>query len=97
MRNQRESPEKRMRERIREERKETSIKPSTRTLNKDMRDQVEAKGESEQAKAKSYTGETTVRKNQQVGKEETESQVVRTGKEADERKRKRGDRPKAKA
>ena len=49
LRNQRESPVKRLWERNREERKETYRKPSTRTSNEDMRDQVQVKRENVKA------------------------------------------------
>ena len=65
-------------------------KAKYKNLDADRRNQVGDIGENDKAKAKACTGESAVRKNQQVGKEETESQVVRTGKEADERKLKKG-------
>ena len=61
MSNQRESPVERLWERNRKGRKETNRKPSTETWKIDIRDQVEKKGESEKAKAKTHTGKTTVR------------------------------------
>ena len=61
MSNQRETPVERLWERSREERKETNRKPSTRTWKKDMRDQVQEKGESDKTRIKSHTGETTER------------------------------------
>ena len=50
-----ESPVKQLWERNREERKETNRKPSTRTCKSGMRDQVEVKRESVEAKAKTST------------------------------------------
>ena len=61
MSDQRETPVERLWERNREERKETNRKPSTRTWKKDMRNQVQEKGESDKMKIKSHTGKTTVR------------------------------------
>ena len=58
---QRETPVEQLWERSREERKETNRKPSTRTRKKDMRNQVQEKGESDKTKVKSHTGKTTVR------------------------------------
>ena len=46
------------------ERKRTA-KPSTRTWKEDMRDQVREKGETEEARAETGTGEATVRRNRE--------------------------------
>ena len=61
MSDQRETPVEQLWERSRDERKETNRKPSTRTWNEDMRNQVQEKGESDKMKIKSHTGKTTVR------------------------------------
>ena len=47
--------------RIREGRKETNRKPSTKTWKEGTRDQAGEKGESEEAKAEARTGKTTER------------------------------------
>ena len=55
-------------ERIREGRKETNRKPSTGTWKEGMRNQAGEKGETEEARVESGTGEATVRR----GREEKE-------------------------
>ena len=57
-----ESPVEQLWERNREERKETNRKLSTRICKVGMRDQVEEKGENEEAKAETCTGLTAVRR-----------------------------------
>ena len=61
----REAPEEQLWERIREGRKETNRKPSTRTRAEDMRNQVGEKGETEEARAEAGVGEATVRRNRE--------------------------------
>ena len=52
-------------ERSWEGRKETNRKPSTRTWKEGMRDQAGEKGETEEARAETGTGEATVRRRQE--------------------------------
>ena len=56
---------KRLWERNREERKETYRKPSTRTSNEDMRDQVQVKRENVKAQADTSTDQATVKQDQE--------------------------------
>ena len=58
--------------RIREGRKETNRKPSTRTGKEGMRNQAGDNGESEEAKAKTHTGKTPERWNREERKGRTE-------------------------
>ena len=55
----------RLRERSRVGRKETNRKPSTRTWKEGMRNQAGEKGETEEAKAETGTGEATERRNRE--------------------------------
>ena len=52
-------------ERSREERKETNRKPSTRTWKEGMRNQAGEKGETEEARAETGTGDAAVRRNRE--------------------------------
>ena len=55
-------------ERSEEGRKETNRKPSTRTWKEGMRNQAGEKGETEEAKAETGTGEAAVRRNREERK-----------------------------
>ena len=68
-RNQRESPVEQLRERSREERKETISKSSTRTGKECMRDQARDNGENKEAKAEMSTATAAVRQEQEERKE----------------------------
>ena len=61
----RQAPVERLWERSWEGRKETNRKPSTRTWKEGMRDQAGEKGETEEARAETGTGEAAVRRNRE--------------------------------
>ena len=70
-------------ERSEEGRKETNRKPSTRTWKEGMRNQAGEKGETEEARAETGTGEAAVRQN----REEKERKKQRLSSEMLRRKR----------
>ena len=78
-----------------ERRKELQESRVRRTGKEDMSNQVGKNGESQGSESgRGRTEEATVRqRREERGKEETESQVVRTGTEVDERKWKEREKP----